>query len=56
MPKYEVVPKGGRVLDPANGIDSTRDIGIATRRVEAEEQELQTSQRADNLDVRGKGV
>ncbi len=56
MPKYDVVLKGGRVLDPANGIDAVRDIGVVNGRIEAVEPELDAAQADDILDVSGKWV
>ncbi len=29
MAKFDLILKGGRLLDPANGLDAPRDLGIA---------------------------
>jgi adenine deaminase len=34
-PGYDVVVQGGRVIDPANGIDAVHDIGIKKGRIAA---------------------
>jgi dihydroorotase len=34
-PAYDLVVKGGRVIDPANGLDAVRDIGIKKGRIAA---------------------
>jgi adenine deaminase len=33
--QYELVVKGGRVMDPASGLDAVRNIGIRNGRIEA---------------------
>jgi dihydroorotase len=40
QPRYDVVVRGGRVIDPANGIDAVRDIGIKKGRIAAIAQSL----------------
>ena len=33
MPKYDLLLKGGHVIDPANGINEAMDVGIAGRSI-----------------------
>ncbi|WP_089941567.1 hypothetical protein [Candidatus Entotheonella palauensis] len=40
MPTYDLIRRGGRVLDPANTRDGYYDIGIVHGRIEAVEPEL----------------
>ena len=35
QPTYDLVIRGGRVMDPASGLDAVRDIGIVDGRIEA---------------------
>jgi dihydroorotase len=53
---YDLVIKGGRVIDPASGIDATRDIAIAAGRVAAIENSIAPESAAEVLDARGKLV
>ena len=34
-PAFDIVVKGGRLIDPANGIDAVRDIGVRKGKVAA---------------------
>ena len=52
---YDLVIKGGRVIDPSLGIDAVRDVAIAGGRVAAVDAEI-AAQGADILDARGKLV
>ena len=40
MATFDVVLKGGRVLDPAQGIDATLDIGTKHGRIAALEEDI----------------
>jgi dihydroorotase len=53
---YDLVIKGGRVIDPASGIDATRDIAIAAGRVAAVENSIAPESAAEVVDARGKLV
>ena len=41
MAKFDPILKGARVLDPANGLDAPRDVGIAGAHIEAVGRELE---------------
>lgn len=56
MPKLDLILQGGRILDPANGLDEVRDVGIVAGRVEAVEPELDPTQAGRVLDVTSKWV
>ena len=51
---YDIVLKGGRVIDPAQGIDGIRDVGIKDGKIAAVKADLKGSKK--NIDVRGKIV
>ena len=51
MATYDVVLKGGRVIDPAQGIDATLDIGTKHGRIAALEEDLSTDDAWLVLDV-----
>jgi dihydroorotase len=53
---YELVIKGGRVIDPSLGIDAARDVAIAGGRIAAVEANIAAESAADVLDARGKLV
>ena len=53
---YDLVIKGGRVIDPASGIDATRDVAIAAGRVAAIENSIAPESAAEVVDARGKLV
>ena len=52
---YELIIKGGRVIDPSVGLDATRDVAIAGGRIAAVEPNI-TAGAADTIDARGKIV
>jgi dihydroorotase len=54
-PRYDLVIKGGRVVDPSRRLDSVRDVGIAAGRIAAVEPML-TAEAGATLDARGKLV
>jgi dihydroorotase len=51
--KYEVVIKGGHVLDPGQGLDGLMDIGIAGGRITAIAPHIPDSEAARIVEVRG---
>jgi len=53
--KYDLVIKGGRVLDPSVRLDAVRDVGVANGRIAAIEPSI-TAAAAETLDARGKLV
>ena len=52
---YELVIKGGRVIDPSIGLDAIRDVAIAGGRIVAVEPNI-TASAPDTIDARGKIV
>ncbi len=54
--KYDLVIKGGRVLDPANRQVGVRDVGIAGGRITAVEANLAAADAASMIDATGKLV
>jgi len=54
-PKYDLLIKGGRVVDPSVRLDAQRDVGVAGGRIVAIEPSL-AADAAETLDARGKLV
>ena len=52
----DLVLKGGHVIDPANGIDGVRDVGIADGRIAAVGKKIGTRGAGEVIDVAGKLV
>jgi dihydroorotase len=52
-PAYDVVVTGGRVVDPANGVDGIRDIGIKKGRIAAVAPKLAAGPGAKIIDATG---
>ena len=52
---YDLLIKGGRVIDPSVGLDGVRDVGIAGGRIVAVEMNL-AGDATDTIDTRGKIV
>ena len=50
---YEVVIKGGHVLDPGQGLDGRMDIGVSGGRIAAIEPDIPASEAGRVVDVRG---
>src|SRR5262245_44261842 len=53
---YDLILRGGRVIDPAQGIDGTRDIAIRDGRIVALEPSMSGDTDAEVLDVTGQLV
>src|SRR5215475_1103646 len=53
--KYDLVIKGGRVIDPSRKLDAMRDIGIAGDKIAALQAEIEPAG-AKVIDARGKLV
>src|SRR5580658_11382636 len=53
--KYDLILKGGRVIDPSRKLDAIRDVAIAGGRITTVAANLQGDS-ADTLDARGKLV
>ena len=54
-PKYDLILKGGRVIDPGRKLDATRDVAIANGRIAAVEANI-AADSAETIDARGKLV
>ena len=52
---YDLIIKGGRVIDPSAGLDGVRDVAIAAGRIAAVETNI-TGETAATIDARGKIV
>jgi dihydroorotase len=52
---YDLVIKGGRVIDPSVGLDAVRDVAIAAGKIAAVEADIR-GDAADTIDARGKIV
>src|SRR5499427_6628476 len=52
---YELIIKGGRVIDPSVGIDAVRDVAISAGKIAAVAPNI-TASAADTIDARGKIV
>jgi dihydroorotase len=53
---YDLIVKGGRVIDPSLGIDAMRDVAIAGGRIAAVEASIAAESAPDIIDARGKLV
>ncbi|HMF98052.1 MAG TPA: amidohydrolase/deacetylase family metallohydrolase [Vicinamibacterales bacterium] len=53
---YDLIVKGGRVIDPAQRVDRTADVAIAGGRVAAIQPSISADQATEVLDARGKLV
>jgi dihydroorotase len=53
---YDLIVKGGRVIDPSLGIDAVRDVAIAGGRIAAVEASIAAESAPDIIDARGKLV
>jgi dihydroorotase len=52
---YDLIVRGGRVIDPSLGIDAVRDVAVAAGRIAAVEENIKADA-ADTIDARGKIV
>jgi dihydroorotase len=52
-PEYDLLLKGGHILDPKNGVDAVRDLAIADGRIAAIEPEIPSSKAKKTLDAGG---
>ena len=51
--RYDLLLKGGHVIDPRNNVDSVRDVAVKDHRIAAVEPNIDPSQAAKVLDVTG---
>lgn len=51
MQKFDLVLKGGRILDPANSYDSVSDLGIKSGRIESIKDDISELQASSTVDV-----
>ena len=56
MPSFDLVIKGGHVIDPANNVDSLMDVGVAGRVVGAVASNIPESQARRVIDASGMWV
>src|SRR5579862_951030 len=52
-PRYDLLLKGGHVIDPANGIDGKMDVGISSGKIAAVEKDIPANQAGKVVDVSG---
>src|ERR1700694_4748657 len=52
---YDLIVKGGRVIDPSVGLDAVRDVAVAAGKIAAVEANI-TAEAANTIDARGKIV
>ncbi len=51
MPRFDLILRGGHVLDPANGRDGPYDVGIRLGQIESVEPELDSTDSDRVMDV-----
>jgi hypothetical protein len=56
MTRFDLLLRGGRLVDPQNGVDAVRDVGIRAGRVAAVAERLEASFADATLDLSGKLV
>ena len=52
-PPYDLLLRGGRVIDPKNGVDAVRDVGITGDRIAAVEENIAPASAKKSIDVSG---
>ena len=53
MPDYDLILKGGTVLDPRNGFDGSADLAVRNGKIEAVEPEIDSARADEVVDVSG---
>jgi dihydroorotase len=53
VPRYDLLLKGGHVIDPANGLDGKMDVAVSADRIAAVEKDIPANQAAKVVDVSG---
>ena len=56
VPRFDVLVKGGRVIDPSQGISAVRDLGVLAGRIARVAESIPDDQGRQILDARGKIV
>jgi dihydroorotase len=51
--RYDLLLKGGHVIDPANGLDAKMDVGVSLGRIAAVEKDIPANQAGKVVDVSG---
>jgi dihydroorotase len=52
-PQYDLVLKGGHVIDPANNVDAVLDVAVASGKIAAVAKDIPAGQAKKTVDVRG---
>ena len=53
VPRYDLLLKGGHVVDPANGLDAKMDVAVSLGRIAAVEKDIPANEAAKVVDVSG---
>src|SRR5436309_474602 len=53
VPRYDLLLKGGHVIDPANGLDGKRDVAVLVGKVAAVEKDIPANEALKVVDVSG---
>ena len=53
VPRYDLLLKGGHVIDPANGLDGKMDVAVSLGRIAAVEKDIPINQAGKVVDVSG---
>jgi dihydroorotase len=53
VPRYDLLLKGGHVIDPANGLDGKMDVAVSLGRIAAVEKDIPANQATKVVDVSG---
>src|SRR5207253_9380832 len=53
VPRYDLLLKGGHVIDPANGLDGKRDVAVLVGKVAAVEKDIPANEAVKVVDVSG---
>jgi len=52
-PRYDLLLKGGHIIDPANGLDAKMDVAVSLGRIAAVEKDIPANQAGKVVDVSG---
>ncbi|MSQ34252.1 MAG: amidohydrolase [Dehalococcoidia bacterium] len=56
MASFDLIVRGGRVVDPANGVDAVRDVGVRLGRIEAVSERLDAPRTTLVMDASGRVI